>query len=213
MLGVFRSFLNLWQPTPDRVIRDLWGVGGSSAEMIRSGRHNLGTFFYSGLGYTEDTWPLLVTGQFSLDISEGRRNGFYDFRRHRGRMVIDFESRSAWVQAGWSKRRLFAADIRWDITGLEAAVLRGSGSEWHLQLVTDPGKWRLDVTITEAPFLLEIIAARINHLWNAGRDVLTRLDQLDEWGSIRGHKSRWKNPNSRLVNDLRALGQVAAKAG
>ncbi|MBP7934254.1 MAG: hypothetical protein KA354_06355 [Phycisphaerae bacterium] len=213
MFRILRSFFDIWRPTPERVIHDIWGVEESSVDQLLSGRLDLGTFVYAGLGYTEDTWPLVIVGQFSRIASEGRRSRSYDFRHHRGRMVIDFESRSAWVQAGWSKRRLFAADIRWDISALEASTLRGSGCEWQLQLLTDPGRWRLAVTITEAPFLLESIAARINHLWTHGRDTASRLAQLGEWGSLRGYRDRWKNPDSRLIDELRALGRVAAKAG
>lgn len=201
-------------PTLPETAEDVFCVRGQDTSSVLAGARDLGSFFHAErLGFTEDTWPYVVIGSFYWDSNpEGHRK--FSWLSWRRRMVINFRRPWICVQGRLFTRRgrplMPSVLVPTDFMASQCYGIEATPG-LHVRAGTGWGN-SLDVHIDTNEFLLQIIAARLNHLWGNGRAA--GRTALPEWGRTsfaEGGKPTecvWRNPDREVLEDLHTLDRI-----
>jgi hypothetical protein len=192
-------------PTTLEAAEEQWGLQPDEVLLAVRGALNLGTFFgFNGMGFTEDTWPLLVVGDF-LRCSDGDGT-FFELSCFRRRVILDFERRTARREWAWRRRACAHPRVLWQVEDVQRLRVSAvpcfddEGLEFQVEL---PNRRDRDVLVLGGayPPRVELVASRINYLWFHGRGA-SNLAELPQWGD---HDTwRWRNPDAELLAALRS---------
>ena len=108
-LWPLRFLRKLLFPTVVEHVQSAYDITEPEARILLSGARNLGTFFQDNLGFSEDTWPIIVVGQFKTQVDD--RGRYNDLRCFRRRLILDCEqkwgrSELSWSWPKWLRKRL-----------------------------------------------------------------------------------------------------------
>lgn len=179
----------------------IFGVTLEEAEAIHAGQVNLGTVFNERVGFTEDTYPIVI-------ISENKENckgwdeklWYYAHLQFEWRFVFDVQKRT--VHEERMKKEgpeLCRGQNAEQVTGIEASATQGGGSVYFwVRTYPNDREFSLTWTNLSAIYLLRVAAARINYLWEHGGGE--RNLNREEFGE--SPYCRWKNPRAELLDTI-----------
>lgn len=199
MIRILKGLFDLFFATPESVreerVRASFRVGPYDVRAMMEGKLELGTRFSRfGFGFSEDTWPLVLVGDFRL-MSDAECDEYYDLRHFEQRLVLDCKER--WAVYEWDSSVLGSHATYYEgIDKLKAAAVPGTDRCIKFHIWSD--KKRSVGLNGPGDTVLEVLAKRINYLWQQGRSASGGY--LPTW--VQQDDVRWKNPDPQLVPDI-----------
>lgn len=178
-------------------------TGYAAAERLATGKESLATIFTeNGLGYTEDTWPLVIIAYCNKACYAEDVGWHYDFDTYQRRLIINATDR--WIRQ--DVRPFFKSRFHW--CGLDQPIhrfepLRREGAIGPIiGIRTEQGYFDLEAKGAEAGRLLNSIAMRLSHIW-MHRDGASQLP-LPRWSTGARGYPKWCNPDVEFCRRILA---------